>query len=156
MRCPRCGGLDDKVVDSRAADDGGTIRRRRQCLACDARFTTYERIEEIPLVVVKRSGQRVAFDRAKVAGGVRAAAKNRPLSDEELGALAEAIEDHLRVSGVSEVTSEQVGLAVLERLRQLDQVAYVRFASVYRGFSEPADFEREITLLAKSSEPKQH
>jgi transcriptional repressor NrdR len=156
MRCPRCGGLDDKVVDSRAADDGGTIRRRRQCLACDARFTTYERIEEIPLVVVKRSGQRVPFDRVKVAGGVRAAAKNRPLIDEELDALAEAIEDHLRVSGVSEVTSEQVGLAVLERLRQLDQVAYVRFASVYRGFSEPADFEREITLLAKSSEPKQH
>jgi transcriptional repressor NrdR len=156
MRCPRCGALDDKVVDSRAADDGGTIRRRRQCLGCGARFTTYERIEEIPLVVVKRSGQRVPFDRTKISGGVRAAAKNRPVGDEDLDFMAEAIEDDLRVSGVSEVTSEQVGLAVLERLRRLDQVAYVRFASVYRGFSEPADFEREITLLAKSSEPKQH
>lgn len=153
MRCPACASPDDKVVDSRAADDGSSIRRRRQCLACGRRFTTYERVEEVSLAVVKRSGDRVPFDRARVMRGVEAAAKNRPVTPERVSLLAEEVEDQLRLVG-GEVTSEQVGMAVLERLRELDQVAYMRFASVYRGFSGPADFERELTLLAKLTDPK--
>lgn len=153
MRCPACASVDDKVVDSRAADDGTTIRRRRQCLGCGRRFTTYERVEEAALVVVKRSGARVHFDRSNVIDGVLAAAKNRPVSRDEVEVLAEQVEDELRAAA-ADVTSEHVGMAVLERLRHLDQVAYMRFASVYRGFSGPADFERELTLLAKLTEPK--
>lgn len=153
VRCPACASPDDKVVDSRATDDGSSIRRRRECLACQWRFTTYERVEEVALVVVKRSGDRVPFDRAKVVRGVEAAAKNRAIAIEHVGRLAEAVEDQLRLTG-GEVTTEQVGMAVLERLRELDQVAYMRFASVYRGFSGPADFARELTLLAKLTDPK--
>lgn len=153
MRCPACGGLDDKVVDSRQSDDGASIRRRRQCLACNRRYTTFERLEELPLVVVKRSGDRVPFDPAKVISGVHAAAKYRPITDEQVECLATQVEDSLRLLG-PEVTSQEVGLEVLERLRELDQVAYVRFASVYKGFDDPADFEREIAVLTKSTEPK--
>ncbi len=153
VRCPTCASSDDKVVDSRAADDGSSIRRRRQCLGCGRRFTTYERVEEAALVVVKRSGDRVSFDRAKVVGGVEAAAKNRPVTRARIEVLAEEVEDQARLAG-GDVSTEQIGMAVLERLRQLDQVAYMRFASVYRGFSGPADFERELTLLAKLTDPK--
>ncbi len=155
VRCPACATLDDKVVDSRTADDGSAIRRRRECLACGHRFTTFERAEEAPLVVVKRSGDRVPFARAKVEAGVIAAAKSRPITLEQVGELAAELEDELRAVG-PEVTSEQVGLAVLERLRDLDQVAYVRFASVYKDFDDPADFQREIRLLTKATEPKRH
>ena len=153
MRCPGCGSDDDKVVDSRSADDGATTRRRRECLACGRRFTTYERVEEVPLVVVKRSGEREPFDRAKVVEGVRAAAKARPLSDDQLDVLGGDIEELLRLSG-AEVATEQIGLLVLEHLRELDHVTYVRFASVYKGFDDAADFERELTLLTKSTAPK--
>ncbi len=152
MRCPRCSNLDDKVVDSRSADDGSAIRRRRECLACGQRFTTYERVEEVPFVVAKRSGQRQPFDRTKVAAGIGAAAKNRPVSAETIEAMAADIEESLRLTG-SEVTSEQVGMAVLERLRAVDEVAYLRFASVYKDFSAAGDFEREAGLL-KSTAPK--
>lgn len=137
------------------ADDGSSIRRRRECLTCGRRFTTFERSEELPLTVTKRSGDRVPFDRAKVESGISAAAKGRPLADEQISGTVEAIEDELRLSG-SEVTSEQVGLAVLEHLRDLDQVAYLRFASVYKGFDDPADFQREVKLLTKATEPKRH
>lgn len=153
MKCPSCGGLDDKVVDSRQSDDGASIRRRRQCLECGRRYTTFERLEELPLIVVKRSGERVPFDPAKVTSGVHAAAKYRPITDEQLQALATEVEDSARLRG-PEITSEEVGLAVLERLRELDQVAYLRFASVYKGFDDPADFEREVAVLTKSTEPK--
>lgn len=153
MRCPGCGSVDDKVVDSRQADDGSSIRRRRQCLDCGRRFTTFERLEELPLVVVKRSGDRMPFDRAKVIAGVTAAAKARPVAPEAIDALATEVEDRLRLFG-SEVTSEQVGLAVLDALRELDAIAYVRFASVYKGFDDPADFEREVARLSKATEPK--
>jgi transcriptional repressor NrdR len=153
MRCPQCAGVDDKVVDSRASDDGAAIRRRRECLVCGRRFTTYERLEEIPFVVVKRSGARVPFDRAKVAGGVAAAAKNRPVSDDTMSALAAEVEEGLRLEG-GEVTTEQVGRAVLHRLRDIDEVTYVRFASVYKGFSGLEDFEREVGLLTKETDPK--
>jgi len=154
VRCPACAHLDDKVVDSRQADDGATIRRRRECLACGQRFTTFERLEEVPLVVVKRSGDRVPFDRAKVERGIASATKGRPVSDDQISEVAADLEDQLRLAG-PEVTSEQIGLAVLDRLRDLDQVAYVRFASVYKGFDDPADFQREIRLL-KATAPKRH
>lgn len=155
VRCPSCAKPDDKVVDSRTADDGSAIRRRRECLACGHRFTTFERIEETPLVVVKRSGDRVPFERAKVEAGVIAAAKSRPVTLEQVSDLAAELEDELRTLG-PEVSSEQIGLAVLDRLRELDQVAYVRFASVYKGFDDPADFQREVRLLTKSTAPKRH
>ena len=140
------------MVDSRSADDGSAIRRRRECLACGQRFTTYERLEEVPFLVAKRSGQRQPFDRTKVAAGIGAAAKNRPVSADAIEAMAADVEESLRMAG-SEVTSEQVGMAVLERLRAVDEVAYLRFASVYKDFSAAGDFEREAGLL-KSTAPK--
>jgi transcriptional repressor NrdR len=133
MRCPSCKADDTKVVDSRAADDGAAIRRRRSCPICSFRFTTYERTEEVPLVVVKRSGAKEPFDRSKVVAGVRAAAKGRPVSAEQIDALATEVEDVMRLAG-PEVTATQVGLAVLDALRTVDEVTYVRFASVYKGF----------------------
>jgi transcriptional repressor NrdR len=120
---------------------------------CGQRFTTYERVEEVPFVVAKRSGQREPFDRAKVAAGIEAAAKNRPVTVEAIEAMAADIEESLRLTG-PEVTSEQVGLAVLERLRAVDEVAYLRFASVYKDFSGAGDFEREAGLLKKATSPK--
>ena len=155
VRCPVCTNDDTKVVDSRTADDGTAIRRRRECLECGHRFTTFERCEEQPFVVVKRSGDRVPFDRGKIERGLASAAKGRPLTPEAIAEVAVAIEDGLRSAGPV-VTSEQVGLAVLEQLRELDQVAYVRFASVYKGFDDPSDFEREIVLLTKDTAPKRH
>ena len=158
MRCPACGSFDDKVVDSRQADDGTSIRRRRSCLACGRRFTTFERLEEVALVVVKRSGDRQPFEREKVATGIRLAAKGRPIEaagDDALDELISAIEDAVRLEGGAEVTSEAVGRVVLEQLREVDPVAAIRFASVYLGFDDLADFEREVTLLAKRTAPKQ-
>ena len=153
MRCPTCASLDDKVVDSRLADDGAAIRRRRECLGCGRRTTTFERVEEVPLVVVKRSGHSEPFDRAKVVRGLEAATKNRPVSTEQMQALAAEVEESLRLEG-PDVSSQQVGVAVLDRLRQIDDVAYLRFASVYKGFEEAGDFQREAGLLTKATEPK--
>jgi transcriptional repressor NrdR len=148
VRCPGCGTDDDKVVDSRAVDDGASIRRRRECLGCGRRFTTYERIEEAPLVVLKGSGERQPFDRAKVVAGVTVAATGRPVEPAAIELLAAEVEEEVRLLG-PEVPSEKIGIAVLERLRHLDQVAALRFASVYKGFDDLADFAREITELAK-------
>jgi transcriptional repressor NrdR len=153
VRCPVCRADDTKVVDSRASEDGAAIRRRRQCIACNERFTTYERLEELPLMIVKRSGEREPFDPRKVVAGVRSAAKGRPISNEAIDALAEAVEDRLRVAG-SDATSTDVGLAVLDELRHLDDVAYVRFASVYKNFDGVDDFRRELQMLAKVTAPK--
>lgn len=161
MRCPACGGFDDKVVDSRQSEDGTSIRRRRACLACQRRFTTFERLEEVPLLVVKRSGDREPFDRAKVVAGLQAATKARPVHPADLEDLAVAVEESARLEG-SEITTEAVGRSVLERLRTLDVVAAVRFASVYKEFDDLADFERELTELTRSTpltkatEPKRH
>ena len=155
MRCPSCGNLDDKVVDSRIADDGGAIRRRRECLACNRRYTTFERLEEVPLAVMKRSGERMPFDRAKIVSGVAAAAKNRPVTVEQMEQLASDVEEEMRLLG-TEVSTQDVGLAVLTGLERLDHVAYLRFASVYKGFQDIADFQREAGLLAKATEPKRH
>ena len=153
MQCPWCRGLDDKVVDSRLAEEGAAIRRRRECLSCGRRITTYERLEEAPLWVAKRSGQREPFDRSKLIAGMRAATKNRPVSDATLEELAQQVEDSLRGEG-AEVSSQQVGVAVLEGLRDVDEVAYMRFASVYKGFEDIGDFQREAGLLTKTTEPK--
>ena len=160
MRCPTCGGFDDKVVDSRQSEDGISIRRRRACLSCNQRFTTFERLEEVPLMVVKRSGVREPFDHAKVVAGLEAATKSRPVDAGQLEDLASAVEESLRLAG-GEVPTDEVGRAVLERLRDLDVVAAVRFASVYKEFDDLADFERELTelthsALTKATAPKQH
>jgi transcriptional repressor NrdR len=147
MRCPFCHRADDRVVDSRTAEGGAAIRRRRECARCGRRFTTYERVEDLPLVVLKRSGSVEPFSRDKVLVGVRKAAVNRPGLDERtLARLAATVESRVREDG-PEVRSEEVGLAVLECLRDLDDVAYLRFASVYKGFEDVADFEREAQLL---------
>ena len=153
MRCPWCFVDDDRVVDSRLSDEGAAIRRRRECVHCGRRFTTFERVEELPLMVVKRSGHREPFDRAKVIAGVRAACKNRPVTELDLQALAQQVEDSLRMM-TAEPSTQQVGLAVLEQLQALDEIAYVRFASVYKGFDDLGDFQREVGLLAKTTEPK--
>jgi len=153
MRCPQCASLDDKVIDSRTSEEGGAIRRRRECLACGRRFTTYERLEEAPFLVVKRSGVRQPFDRAKVVQGVRAAAKNRPVPLEEMETLAGEVEESLRMEG-PEISSQDVGLAVLVRLREVDDVAYLRFASVYKDFRDVEDFRREVGELIKETAPK--
>ena len=155
MRCPACAHLDDKVVDSRQSDDGDAIRRRRECLSCGARFTTFERLELVPLMVLKRSGDRVPFEQIKITEGIAAAAKGRPIEEDVIEQAAASIAEELRLLG-PELTSEQVGFAVLEHLREIDHVAYMRFASVYKGFDDAADFQREITLLTKATEPKRH
>ena len=149
MRCPACGGLRDKVVDSRQADDGASIRRRRECETCNRRYTTFERVEEVPLQVRKRSGELEPFDASKVAAGVSAACKSRPVDPGQIAELVGAVEDALRLHG-REVDTDQVGLEVLTRLRALDEVATVRFASVYKSFDTIGDFEREISLLQQS------
>jgi transcriptional repressor NrdR len=153
VRCPACSSLDDKVVDSRLADDGAAIRRRRECLECGRRFTTFERLEEAPLTVLKRSGDREPFRRVKLVAGMQAAAKNRPVTVEQLAELGAEREEAMRMRG-REVTSTELGVAVLECLRRLDEVAYLRFASVYKGFSDVGDFEREAGLLSKATAPK--
>ena len=153
VRCPWCLADDDRVVDSRVAEDGAAIRRRRACSECGHRYTTFERIDEIPLLVVKRSGMRQPFDRGKLVDGLRAATKNRPVTEEQLDVVAREVEEELRDEG-SLPTSEQVGLAVLEHLRVVDEVAYLRFASVYKGFEGVDDFRREVGLLTKTTAPK--
>jgi transcriptional repressor NrdR len=153
MRCPYCKSVEDKVVDSRLAEDGGAIRRRRECIACGRRFTTFERAEPVAVRVLKRSGEVVPFDRAKVSSGIWKACKNRPVSEETIERMVGEIEEALRATG-SQVRSADVGLAVLDRLRDVDEVAYMRFASVYRNFEELTDFENEMRLLQKSTPPK--
>lgn len=152
MHCPVCRHDDTKVIDSRPADEGAAIRRRRSCPECAYRFTTYERLEGAPLMVLKRSGQRQPFDRAKVADGIRSACKGRPVSEEMVEELAEAVEDDVRLEAAAgkDITSSVVGHAVLERLKSVDEVAYMRFASVYKNFDDAADFRRELALLKKS------
>ena len=153
MRCPWCGRTQDKVVDSRSADKGEAIRRRRECLNCGRRFTTYERVEQLGLVVAKRDGTTEAWDRDKMLSGIRKALVNRPITEEQVAAMVSKIEERLRRKG-PEITSQQVGLEVLSNLQKLDQVAYVRFASVYKDFQEVGDFERELGLLLQKKETK--
>ena len=144
MRCPYCRDTDSRVLDSRTADDGAAIRRRRECQSCGRRFTT---AETAVLSVVKRSGASEAFSRAKVVSGVRKACQGRPVSEDDLALLAQKVEDAVRAAGAAEVPSADVGVAILGPLRELDEVAYLRFASVYRSFDTLEDFEAEISLL---------
>lgn len=153
MRCPFCAADDDRVVDSRLAEDGVAIRRRRECSACLQRYTTFERIDEVGFYVSKRSGEREPFDRSKILTGVRAAAKNRPVDGETLDSVVVAIEETMRLLN-RDVTTEEVGMAALDALREIDDVAYVRFASVYKGFEGTEDFAREIGMLVKTTAPK--
>jgi len=146
MRCPYCRHSDSRVVDSREVDEGQTIRRRRSCQACGRRFTT---VEEATLAVIKRSGVTEPFSRDKVVRGVRRACQGRPVDEDQLAQLAQSVEDFIRASGAAEVPSHEVGLAILGPLRALDEVAYLRFASVYRSFDSIADFEAEIAALRK-------
>ncbi len=151
MRCPWCKAEDDRVVDSRAADAGAAIRRRRECNSCGRRYTTFERVEDVGLVVVKRDGSKEPFDRAKVSAGILKAAKTQPAGD-RLDRIVDGVEDRLRRKGPL-VTSQEVGLEVLAQLAKLDQVAYMRFASVYKDFQEITDFERELGVLLQKREP---
>jgi transcriptional repressor NrdR len=153
VRCPFCSADDDRVVDSRLAEDGVAIRRRRECANCAQRYTTFERIEEIGLYVIKRSGEREPFSREKILRGVRSAAKNRPVDDEVLNGVTLVVEESMRLLN-RDVSSEEVGMATLEALRDIDDVVYVRFASVYKGFEGTEDFAREIGMLVKTTAPK--
>ena len=149
MHCPFCRHSDSRVVDSRTSDDGSTIRRRRQCPECHRRFTT---IETASLSVVKRSGVTEPFSREKIVNGVRKACQGRPVSEDDLALLAQRVEESVRADGVAEVEAHEVGMAVLAPLRELDEVAYLRFASVYQAFDSLDDFEAAITALRAEHE----
>jgi transcriptional repressor NrdR len=144
MHCPFCRHGDSRVVDSRATDDGTAIRRRRQCPECNRRFTT---VETASLTVVKRSGATEPFSRAKVLAGVRKACQGRPVTEDDLAVLTQRVEEAVRATGAAEIDAHEVGMAILGPLRELDEVAYLRFASVYRGFDSLEDFDSEIALL---------
>lgn len=147
MRCPKCGCQDDKVIDSRASREGATIRRRRQCIACGYRYTTYEEIEHEGLVVLKRDGRREEFSKEKLLSGLRKACQKRPISPKLVEELVEKIVVDVTDQYEREVPAEAIGKMVMDGLRQLDQVAYVRFASVYRRFQEATDFVHEVKKL---------
>ena len=150
MRCPFCAADEDKVIDSRQAKDGREIRRRRECLSCDRRFTTYERVEEALPMVIKADGRREPFDRNKIVGGLKAAAAKRPVSMAALEQLAEEVEREVSDLGRSEVAAADIGERVLPRLRQLDEVSYVRFASIYRDFRDIDEFAKELGEVVKA------
>ncbi len=152
MRCPYCRHADSRVVDSREADDGQLIRRRRSCPECGKRFTT---VEEAVLAVVKRSGVTEPFSRTKIIGGVRKACQGRPVDEDSIALLAQRVEETIRAKGAAEIPSHEVGLAILGPLRDLDEVAYLRFASVYRSFDSLADFEREIETLRAAARARE-
>lgn len=152
MRCPYCGSMDDRVVDSREAREGSEIRRRRECAACHRRFTTYERVDEIPASVVKRDGRRESFDREKLLAGLLKACEKRPIPRRELEAIADGVESELAGREEHEMTSDEIGGLVTAKLRRLDQVAYVRFASVYRRFEDISQFMEELRHLLRQRE----
>jgi transcriptional repressor NrdR len=147
MRCPVCGERETRVVDSRDLDDSATIRRRRECAACSTRFTTYERVEAARLLVVKRDGTRQEFDRDKLANGLRKALTRRPVPDGAAEQAADDIEATLRGEGMTEIPSARVGKLAMEKLHELDQIAYIRFASVYQSFEGIEDLKREVDSL---------
>jgi transcriptional repressor NrdR len=149
VKCPFCDELEDKVVDSRMAKEGEVIRRRRECIGCRRRYTTYERVEEILPVVVKKDGRRESFDRAKILSGIKKACEKRPISTATIEDAADRIEKRIQEMGESEIKSRVVGEEVMKELHQLDQVAYVRFASVYREFKDIDQFMDELKILAQ-------
>ena len=147
MKCPYCGYKESKVVDSRPAEEGSSIRRRRECLSCEKRFTTYETVESLPMVVIKKDGSRQSFDRSKVLRGMIRACGKRPVSFDELERISEEIEQNLQNSLEREVSTEAIGEQVMDKLRSVDEVAYVRFASVYRQFKDIDTFMHELNKL---------
>jgi transcriptional repressor NrdR len=147
MKCPYCGHEEDKVVDSRPSSDGRSVRRRRECLSCEKRFTTYEYVENVSLVVVKNDGRREPFDRQKLLRGIELACNKRPVSAKKIASLVEEIEEELQSLSKKEITSKEVGAAVMKRLRSLDEVSYVRFASVYHKFKDINEFMNELKGL---------
>jgi transcriptional repressor NrdR len=154
MRCPYCTSLDNKVVDSRMGKEGESIRRRRECLKCEGRFTTYERVEEVLPSVIKKDGRREPFDRMKILSGLKKACEKRPISMEVLERAVEEIEKSLQEKGFKEIPSTVVGEEVMDRLHNLDEVAYVRFASVYRSFRDINEFMRELKDILSNKETK--
>lgn len=144
MRCPYCSKLEDKVIDSRASSEGASIRRRRECLACGKRFTTYEYIEEAPLMVVKRDGNRQRFDREKIKNGIIKACEKRPVSMDKIDEIVDQVEREIRRKADREVKSTEIGNLMMEKLHSIDEVAYVRFASVYRRFKDVSHFMDEL------------
>ena len=154
MRCPNCASLDTQVKDSRPTEDSAVIRRRRVCVTCNFRFTTFERVQLRELTVIKRNGRRVPFDRDKLVRSVQVALRKRPVDPERIEQLVSAIVRELETGGEAEVSSEVIGETVMEHLRQLDDVAYVRFASVYRNFREAKDFEAVLGELSGEDDPR--
>ena len=152
MRCPYCRNDDDKVVDSRAAEDSSVIRRRRECLDCSRRYTTYERVEDLPLRVIKKDGSRVPFDRNKILSGLHKACEKRSVSAEALEEAVRSIEDEINERADKEIRSSVIGELVMQRLRNLDQVAYVRFASVYRDFKDVGQFLEELRPMLEKGD----
>lgn len=155
MKCPFCGSLSDKVVDSRISQEGDSIRRRRECLSCQKRFTTYERVEEIPLMVIKKDNRRETFDRNKILSGIRKACEKRPISVATMEELADSVEREIYRDFKEEVKSTDVGKMVMSRLHALDEVAYVRFASVYRRFKDAREFMEEIEEFMRAKRGKE-
>ena len=150
MRCPFCGHQEDKVVDSRESKDGDSIRRRRECLECGRRFTSYERIDEIPYMVVKKDGRRETFDRNKIMAGLLRACEKRPISASQLESIVDDVEKQVQDSPDRELSTNEVGKAIMKRLKALDKVAYVRFASVYLEFEDVSEFMNELKYLVRS------
>lgn len=154
MRCPKCNGLKSSVLDSRQADDGNTIRRRRRCEECDYRFTTFERVEEKTIVVVKKDGTREQFSREKIFNGIIRSAQKRPVSSSDIDEIVARIEQKVRSYTDSEVESDWIGNLVMEELAELDEITYVRFASVYRSFKDVGELENLLKQITKSTKPK--
>ena len=154
MRCPKCGGNKSSVVDSRQAEDGNTIRRRRECEECQHRFTTYERVEERTLVVVKKDGTREQFSRDKIFNGIIRSAQKRPLSSDEIEEIVNRIEQKVRSQSDNEINSEYIGSLVMDELAELDEITYVRFASVYRSFKDVGELESLLKQITKGSKKK--
>ena len=153
MKCPYCRADNDRVLDSRASEDGFAIRRRRECLSCKKRYTTYERLERTSIKVIKKDGSRVPFDRDKLKQGLEKACWKRPISDSRLEEIVAYVENHFEAEFASEVQSRSIGELVMQQLRDLDQVAYVRFASVYRQFEDARDFVDELRPMLSEPEP---
>lgn len=150
MRCPFCGHLEDKVVDSRESKEGDSIRRRRECLLCGRRFTSYERIDEIPYMVVKKDGRRETFERNKIMAGLMRACEKRPISAAQLEAIVNEVEKNVQDSHDRELSTSEIGKIIMKRLKALDKVAYVRFASVYLEFEDVSEFMTELKYLVRS------
>ncbi len=152
MKCPFCGNPDSKVIDSRSADNGQVIRRRRECKNCSKRFTTFERFDQFPVTVVKRNGDREPYKREKILVGLRKAFEKRPVTSQQVEDVASDIEAELRAEGKKEIPTSLIGMAVLKKLKELDEIAYLRFASVYKDFKDITEFQSELGQLLKKKE----